>query len=114
MKNAGSLCEADRQLLEELRRIAGEVDGSGGENGSVVAVGRVADALVDSFGLSDSFLSALRGRPVRVRRSGGLEIWVNGFYIEGRGVRAVVAKAIDLLESDGTSAAELEAVEGSR
>ncbi|WP_242560015.1 MULTISPECIES: hypothetical protein [Pandoraea] len=35
----------------------------------------------------------LDGQPVRISRMGGLEIWCNGFYMEGKGVRSVIHRA---------------------
>lgn len=35
----------------------------------------------------------LLGQPVRVSRSGGLEIWCNGFYIEAQPVRRIIHEA---------------------
>lgn len=83
--------EVDRALC-----IVGAEDFSAdGESGVVEVSGPFAVAIVSelAFDSSTRRRMGLDGQPVRISRVGSLEIWCNGFYMEGRGVRGVVHRA---------------------
>ncbi|MHC2876598.1 hypothetical protein [Ralstonia sp. 121560039-2] len=86
-----SKADVDRAL-----RIVGAEDFSDeGQSGVVTVSGDFASAIVGELA-SDPEARRRMGlddQPVRISRMGGLEVWCNGFYIEGRGVRGVVHRA---------------------
>lgn len=89
--------------VKQLRLIAGNVNGAAGAQGQVIVEGKIADALVSALNFSEDSLlrRGLRGQPVKVFRSNHLELWVNGFYSEGSGVREIVDRALTALGFTG-------------
>lgn len=78
---------------EELLRIVGAEDFSDdGFEGQVTVQGPLGDEIMKS--LVPAHFSSFEGKPVRVSRCGGLEIWCEGWYMEGRGVRRVVHASV--------------------
>ncbi len=82
--------------VDQALRIVGAADFSdAGKSGVLTVVGGFAAALIGQM-VSDPEARrrlGLDGEPVRVSRMGSLELWCNGFYMEGRGVRGVVHRA---------------------
>jgi hypothetical protein len=89
-------------FVQELLRIVGNEDGTGGEFGTTEVSGFLARCIVLELGAHPH--SLLHGvtwdHPVRVSRAGHLELWVNGFYTEGKGVRKIVHNAIRRYEQE--------------
>jgi hypothetical protein len=84
------------QDIEKALDIVGPEDFSeDGVYGVVTFEGQFAKAIAEVIfpdkEARDRF--GLLGQPVRVSRSGGLEIWCNGFYIEGKPVRRIIHEA---------------------
>jgi hypothetical protein len=82
--------------VENALRIVGPEDfSSDGESGQLMIEGEFAAAVVAEIWDNPEYRRAmgLDGQPVRLSRLGGLEIWVNGAYTEGRGVRGVIHRA---------------------
>jgi hypothetical protein len=80
---------------------------SDGESGSLVIEGEFATAIVQEIWNSPDYRRrhGLNGQPVRLSRLGGLEIWCNGAYTEGRGVRGIIHRAVRTLQHKAQSAA---------
>lgn len=77
----------------ELLRIVGAEDFSDdGAEGRITVQGPLGDEIMKS--LVPAHFACFVGKPVRVSRCGGLEIWCEGWYMEGRGVRHVVHAAV--------------------
>lgn len=77
----------------ELLRIVGAEDFSDdGAEGSVTVQGALGDEIMKA--VVPAHFSCFEGKPVRVSRCGGLEIWCEGWYMEGKGVRRVVHSAV--------------------
>lgn len=88
--------------LEHALRIVGPEDfSSDGEEGRIVIEGEFAAAIVEQIWDNPDYrkMQGLDNQPVRLSRLGGLEIWVNGAYTEGRGVRGVIHRAARTLQS---------------
>jgi hypothetical protein len=67
-----------------------------GQMGHIEVHGVLANAIMTAH-FPDEEVRKFRGlidQPVRVSRSGHLEIWCNGFYVEGKGVRGLVHRAV--------------------
>lgn len=82
--------------IERALRIVGPEDFSAdGESGSLTIEGEFAAAVLSEIWNNPEYRrrQGLDGQAVRLSRLGGLEIWCNGAYMEGRGVRAVVHRA---------------------
>jgi hypothetical protein len=97
------------EMIDLACEIVGPADmSSNGREGRVEVTGEFADALIDELGLIDSFTQHFRGKPIRVSRYGGLELWVHGWYTEGSGVRRIVQRAAAAMrarQSAGVSSA---------
>jgi len=82
------------EQLKKALAIAGPEDFSeDGADGRVDIEGAFADAVIDSLGLVPEFTERFRGKPVCLSRYGVLEIWIDGWYTEGSGVRKIVHAA---------------------
>lgn len=83
------------EINQALRIVGAEDFSDDGESGVVTVSGLFAAAIVGELASSSEARRrlGLEGQPVRVSRMGGLEVWCNGFYMEGRGVRSVVHRA---------------------
>lgn len=83
--------------------IAGPEDFSAdGQEGVLEATGVFAQAIIDSLGFSAQHAVRFKGHPVRVSRMGMLELWCDGWYMEGRGIRRVVHQASRLAAMHST------------
>jgi hypothetical protein len=85
----------DSDIHAVLRSVGAEDFSDDGESGVVTVEGAFAAAIVAEIGMDSRARTrmGLTGHPVRISRMGGLEIWCNGFYLEGKGVRRVVLRA---------------------
>ena len=93
---------SDNLQVEIALRIVGPEDfSSDGESGSLVIEGEFANAIVNEIWNSPEYRlrHGLNDQPVRLSRLGGLEIWCNGAYTEGRGVRGIIHRAVRTLQS---------------
>lgn len=82
------------EQINQALAISGPEDFSAdGVDGRVDIDGAFADAVIDSLGLAPEFTKRFSGKPVRLSRYGVLEIWVDGWYTEGSGVRKIVHTA---------------------
>lgn len=83
--------------IEMALLIVGAEDGSNyGQEGKVEFNGPFADEIMrQHFPEADARVQfGVEGQPVQVKRSAGrLEVWCNGFYVEGSGVRSLVHRA---------------------
>lgn len=84
------------QDIEKALDIVGSEDSSTfGSYGAVSFTGHFADAIAEVIfpdkEARDRF--GLLGEPMRISRGGPLEVWCNGFYIEGSQVRRFVHEA---------------------
>lgn len=89
-------------FVNELLRIVGNEDGTGGEHGVVEVTGDLARCIILELGVHPH--SLLHGaeweHPVRVSRFGNLDIWVNGCYTEGSRVSKIVHNAVRRYEQN--------------
>lgn len=82
--------------IDRALRIVGAEDFSDdGQAGVVTVSGAFASAIIVEMASDPEARRrlGLDDQPVRISRMGGLEIWCNGFYLEGRSVRGVVHSA---------------------
>ena len=95
------------EQIESALRIVGPEDFSAdGESGRMTIEGEFAAAVVAEIWDNPEYRRAmgLEGQPVRLSRLGGLEIWVNGAYTEGRGVRGIIHRAARNLQRQSSGA----------
>lgn len=69
-----------------------------GVEGVTTVQGPLGDALIQQA-VPQWIQPSFMGKPVRVSRMGGLEIWCEGWYMEGRGVRRAVHAAVRSLSA---------------
>jgi hypothetical protein len=82
-------------IVREIRRIVGNEDGSGGEPGTIEFEGELQERFIRALELSPDYGVYLRGGKTRIQRGlGWVELWINGFYVEGSGVRKITARAL--------------------
>lgn len=82
--------------IEKALDIAGSEDSTtDGSYDTISITGHFADAIAEVIfpdkEARDRF--GLLGEPMRISRGGPLEVWCNGFYIEGSQVRRIVHEA---------------------
>ena len=82
------------QIKKALEIVGPEDFSADGVQESVEITGHFSDAIIESLDLRPDFSQRLRHHPIRLSRFGVLEIWINGWYSEGRGVRRIVHEAI--------------------
>ena len=86
------------EQINKALAIAGPADFSAdGVDGSVHIDGVFAEAVIDALRLVPEFTARFRGQVVRLSRYGVLEIWIDGWYTEGSGVRRIVHDAASRL-----------------
>lgn len=101
---------AEQQLsqaeqIEKALRICGAKDYSdNGEQASVILTGDFAKAVITRWFTSEQHreTQGLDGEPIRLSRSGHLEVWCNGVYTEGQGIRNLIHDAVDATTGQGT------------
>lgn len=83
-------------FVQELKRIIGNEDGTGGETGTTTVSGFLARCIIAELAVDPAspLHSVIWDHEVRISRSDHLELWVNGWYTEGRGVRDIVHAAM--------------------
>lgn len=86
------MCSLQEQSAELLRIVGEEDFTDDGSEGCTTVQGPLGDEIMKA--LVPANFSCFKGKPVRVSRCGGLEIWCEGWYMEGRGVRRVVHAAV--------------------
>lgn len=83
------------EIASALEIVGAEDFSDDGRYGSITVHGAFANAIIseqlDSLETRKRF--GVEGEPVRISRMGRLEVWCNGFYVEGRGVRKLVHDA---------------------
>ncbi|WHS57681.1 hypothetical protein [Pseudomonas sp. G2-4] len=88
--------DADLKVVQKALAIAGPEDfTSDGGSGVVTVYGEFADSILRAKFPNDDARArlGLKGRPVRIARGSHLEIWCDGFYMEGAQVRGIVHRA---------------------
>lgn len=91
-----SLDLAEREAVATALEIVGAEDLSDdGRQDSITVHGAFANAIISEQlqTLEARERSGVEGEPIRISRGGHLEIWCNGFYVEGSGVRRLVHTA---------------------
>lgn len=91
-----SLELAEREAVATALEIVGAEDLSDdGRQDSITVHGAFANAIISEQlqTLEARERSGVEGEPIRISRGGHLEIWCNGFYVEGSGVRRLVHTA---------------------
>jgi hypothetical protein len=82
------------QVNKALEIVGPEDFSADGVQDRVEITGDFANAIIDSLNLVPDFSQRLRHYPIRLSRFGVLEIWINGWYSEGSGVRRIVHEAV--------------------
>jgi hypothetical protein len=87
----------DEAQIETALRIAGAEDYSDrGESGVITVTGLFASTIMREH-MPDTESRTQRGlndQAVRISRGSQLEVWCNGYYIEGRGVRDLIHRSV--------------------
>lgn len=67
-----------------------------GENGNVEITGEFAAFVISRWFNNPDYrkMHSMDGAPIRLSRSGHLELWCQGVYTEGSGVRGIIHDAI--------------------
>ena len=87
-------------IKEALEIVGAEDFSDDGKTGWVELTGEDAAAIITAMDRAPSHKHYLEGHPFKLSRNGGLELWCNGWYSEGRGVRGIIHRAAKLIEGE--------------
>lgn len=95
--NLAALTADQEMMLSDIARavaiVGSEDDFASGSEGTIEVTGELATLILQNCGWVESFYKHHIGKPVRVQRCGGLEIWCNGIYKSGSGCRRIIHSA---------------------
>ncbi|MHD0644440.1 hypothetical protein ACYPKM_02235 [Pseudomonas aeruginosa] len=89
------------QLLKAIEIVGSRDFSIEGECGQVEMTGELAKTVIISWFENAEFRRdhGLDGAPIKLSRNGHLEIWCNGIYFEGTGVRTLMCDVFDLIKA---------------
>lgn len=90
------LSRDDTDIQAALRIVGAEDYSDGGGSGEITVSGPFAATIVREHMPDDESrkMRGLENAPVRISRYSHLELWCNGYYIEGRGVRGLIHRSV--------------------